>query len=248
MPRNYIRKTTTKYSQKDLENAIAEVKSGAKSLLQAAKDVVPKSTIYDHVSGKNWKQIGKGNFSDHFGSGRPKIDDTVEKYLVQGVIYLGKIGWPLQAKDIATAMKIYLDSGNQVMRFAHNTPGKDWVYDFMKRLKNELSMCMSKLVTIARAKGLKKETLEAFFKMLTEFFSEIRISLADDASRIYNLDKTRLNLEPTKRKFLYHILQGLCCQKEKEYTLSWFVETQMESIYHLMWFSRQKEDKSFLHG
>ena len=60
-------------------------------------------------------------------------------------------------------MKIYLDSGNQVMRFAHNTPGKDWVYDFMKRHKNELSMRTSELVTVARAKGLKKETLEAFF-------------------------------------------------------------------------------------
>ena len=60
-------------------------------------------------------------------------------------------------------MKIYLDSGNHVTRFAHNTPGKDWVYDFMKRHKNELSMRTSELVTVARAKGLKKETLEAFF-------------------------------------------------------------------------------------
>ena len=79
-----------------MENAIAEVKSGAKNLLQAAKDNgVPKSTIYDHVSGKNWKQIGKGR-TEHFGSGRPKeIDDIIKKYLVQGVIYLGKIGWPL---------------------------------------------------------------------------------------------------------------------------------------------------------
>ena len=126
MPRNYIRKTTTKYSQKDLENAIAEVKSAAKNLLQTAKDNgVPKSTIYDHVSGKNWKQVGKGR-THRFGSGRPEeIDDTIEKYLVHGVIYLGKIGWPLQAKDIATVMKIYLDSGNQVTHFAHNTPGKN---------------------------------------------------------------------------------------------------------------------------
>ena len=39
--------------------------------------------------------------------------------------------------------------------------------------------------------------------MLTEFFSEIGISLTDDASHIYNLDETGLNLEPTKQKFLY---------------------------------------------
>ena len=39
--------------------------------------------------------------------------------------------------------------------------------------------------------------------MLTEFFSEIGISLTDDASRIYNLYETGLNLEPTKQKFLY---------------------------------------------
>ena len=39
--------------------------------------------------------------------------------------------------------------------------------------------------------------------MLTEFFCEIGISLTDDASRIYNLDETGLNLEPTKRKILY---------------------------------------------
>jgi len=97
---------------------------------------------------------------------------------------------------------MYLDSGNEVTRFNDNRSRKDWVFDFMKRHKDELSMRTSELFAVAQARGLK-DVLKAFFTMVTNFFNDNEISLTNDATHIYNLDETGLTLEPIKKKFLH---------------------------------------------
>ncbi|KAK9886620.1 hypothetical protein WA026_017543 [Henosepilachna vigintioctopunctata] len=50
MPRNYKRKTVTKYSLEDLKKAIDDVKTNKLSIGKAAEIYnVPKTTIFDHL-------------------------------------------------------------------------------------------------------------------------------------------------------------------------------------------------------
>ena len=63
MVRTYKRKTTTKYSEKDLVAAVKAVKEdGVKLLVAARKFNVPRSTLFDHVKDLHPK-IGAGTLT-----------------------------------------------------------------------------------------------------------------------------------------------------------------------------------------
>lgn len=60
MPRNYKRKTETKYQLEDLQKAIEDMKSKKLSLGKAATVYsVSKTTIFDHLSYKTTKMRKK---------------------------------------------------------------------------------------------------------------------------------------------------------------------------------------------
>ena len=120
--------------------------------------------MQDHISkvweGKNQK-IGR---ESHIGAGRPKeIDEKIEKYLVEGLQYLGSIGWPVEVTKVPLIIKYFLDNLGENRRFKDNLPGKEWTRGLLKRNKKEISKRKPEYVTSARVKGLTHNVLTAFF-------------------------------------------------------------------------------------
>ncbi|CAG9565134.1 unnamed protein product [Danaus chrysippus] len=75
MPRNYKRKTETKYSLEDLKRAIVDVQTKKLSIGRAANNYsIPKTTIYDYLKKAPIKLPRTGR--------RPLFTDQQEKELV----------------------------------------------------------------------------------------------------------------------------------------------------------------------
>jgi len=84
---------------------------------------IPQSTLQDHLSNAWEKKIQKIGRKDHNGAGRPReIDEDSEDYLVEGLQYLGSMGWPVEPSKVPLIIKFFLDNLGVQRRFANNLP------------------------------------------------------------------------------------------------------------------------------
>jgi len=203
MPSNYVRKTVTKYSKVDIAKAVEAVRNDSLSIEQASKKFnIPRTTLQDHVSRVWENKCQKLGRSDHVGAGRPKeIDDESERYLVEGLQYLGSLGWPVEAFAVPFIVKNFLDNMGVQRRFKNNLPGREWTRNFLKRNKEEIRKRKPEYVTVARAKGLTTNVLSAFFSMVKEFLDDFGSNFT--GRHFYNLDETGLSLDPKRKDCLF---------------------------------------------
>lgn len=114
----------SKYTQEQLENALAAIRSGTHTQHTAARVFgVPKSTLNDRIHLGASSQVG-----------RPReLSDDEEQLLVSRILLLGDWGFPVDRKDVTHIIKALLDSQGKTTRFKDNKPGEDFISGFLKR-------------------------------------------------------------------------------------------------------------------
>ena len=94
---------------------------------------------------------------------------------MEGLQYLGSIGWPVEVTNVPLIIKSFLDNLGENRRFKDNLSGKEWTRGFLKRNKKEISKRKPEYVTSAQVKGLTHNVQTAFFTML-HFIKELDTS------------------------------------------------------------------------
>lgn len=87
-------------------------------------------------------------------AGRPQaVCAEMEACLVEHLLLCAEYGMPLEMSDISYMVKVTLDSkGLKITRFKDNMPGRDWVYGFLSRNKD--------VVTLRSCQNIKRSRAE----------------------------------------------------------------------------------------
>lgn len=133
------------------------------------------------------------------GAGRGTVlSEQEERYIVDALIYIAKCGYPMDRKDLQYMIKSYVQSVGRETPFKDYVPGQDFLVNFEKRWKEDLSRRKPELLTKARAEGLSNFVVDEFFKLYQNVLDENNLN--DHPERIFNLDETGLGTDPTKGK------------------------------------------------
>ena len=97
----------SKYVDEDLQLAISAVENKEMKLSEAAKHfAVPKTTLYDRLSGKSKPQLGRPT----------ELTAEEEDIIVDRLLLMGDWGFPLTRKDLWILIKEYLDIEGRTSR------------------------------------------------------------------------------------------------------------------------------------
>lgn len=189
MPTTYVRKGTSKrgeWSEDSLQNAVNAVEKNEMGVNAAAKAFgIPQSTLKRRLKSHNFS---KGSM------GKPSLLGTEnEKKVVTHITKLQSRGFT-PSRDSVRSMAYYLAES---LKLKHNfnhelmKAGYDWLSSFLTR-NPELSIRQSEGVSIARAKGLNKKTVDNYFQLLGKVITEN--NLFDKPGHVFNMDETGLQL------------------------------------------------------
>ena len=114
----------------------------------------------DHIN-----YLKKNNVQKSIGEGKHRLlPYEVEEYLVQGIILAGELGWPFRRQQIREVVGIYCQKMKIPNRFEPDgLPGKDWMDGFIRRNCDKIAPRVAEVLTKARASGLTREILNAFY-------------------------------------------------------------------------------------
>ncbi len=177
----------SKYTENQLQQALAEVKNGMK-LRQASKMFgVPSSTLHDKLKGKSVNKLQHSGLSSCLG-----VDK--ENELVLWLMDCSKKGFPITKKLLEDAVQKPAIKLNIKTQFKNNKPGRKWFEKFMPRHKN---------LSIKRAEYINKARGSVTEANIRKWFEEVVILLGSDATalanpkQVYNMDETGFFLAPT---------------------------------------------------
>ena len=172
MVRNYIRKSTTKYSQETLEKCLSCVRKGKMSMKKASRHFnVPYGTIRNKINNFHPKTSG-GQTALH-------ILNLLDLLMDWKVLFNGFSVWCL--------VKAYLDKKcDTVSCFKENMPGNDWLHGFVKR--HNLTKRITD-VKAARAE-VNHEVINNYFDNLEEWIKDV------PPENIFNYVETNITDNP----------------------------------------------------
>lgn len=192
MPRNYQRKTETKYKLEDLERAIRDVKNKKLSLGKAAATYsVPKSTIYDHLKKEVIKEPKTGR--------KAIFSEDQEKELEGHIIKCSKLFYGLTIEMIRKIAYKFAEVNNLKHNFNKTSQmaGKDWFYGFKKRHHN-ISLRKPESTSINRITAFNETEVKMFFDNLEALQAKHHF----DPYHIYNVDETGISNVQKNSKIL----------------------------------------------
>ena len=97
----------SKYDDKNLQLAISAVEKKEMKLAEAAKHFgVPKTTLYDRLSGKSKPQLGRPT----------ELTAEEEEIIVDRLLLMGDWGLPLTNRDLRVLIKEYLNIEGRTSR------------------------------------------------------------------------------------------------------------------------------------
>ncbi|KAB0804870.1 hypothetical protein PPYR_01840 [Photinus pyralis] len=174
------------YREETLKNALADIKSGKKTIRQAAECYkIPKSTLHDKIKKKKTKKHG----------GQTKLSSEEEKMIADGIIKFCEWGFPMTRGDIRLLVKGYLyGQGKKIKIFKDNFPGPEWFYKFLQR---------QNILTERFAQNIKRYRANISKEIITEYFQNLEESLDGvEPTHIVNYDETNLTHDPGRQKVL----------------------------------------------
>ncbi|OWF49330.1 Ligand-dependent nuclear receptor corepressor-like protein [Mizuhopecten yessoensis] len=128
MPKQYLAKKKGKYVQhkyEHMEEAVRAVKDGEMSVRLAAERYgLPKSTLYDRVSGRFNLETKPGR--------KPVLDITTENQIINSVTENAEKGFGLSRQQLLTRAGILCKRAN-ISGFCNVTPSKHWWYGLKRR-------------------------------------------------------------------------------------------------------------------
>ena len=172
-----------------LMNAMTAVEQGV-SLRRAAEMYrVPKSTLYDHVSGK--VAFGARSGPD------PYLSIEEEEELFSFLIQVAKIGYPHTKKQVLALVQRMLAS-----KGIASTVSNGWWERFCARHPG-ITLRSAVPLSLARAAATDPEMLTRYYDTLEECLRDNGIF--DDPNAIYNCDETGLPLNPAALRVVQEV-------------------------------------------
>ena len=177
------------WTEARMERAIQSITLNGISVRRAAADYnIPKSTIYDRLSGK----VIPGAVC-----GAPRyLTDKGEEELESFLIGCAQIGFGKTRSDVILLVQKLLQS-----RGMQKDVSSGWWESFLRRHPNvtlRTPVCLSK----ARAMATNQEVIDQYFDILEDALEEN--DLLDKPCQIYNLDETGIPLDPKPLKVVTH--------------------------------------------
>lgn len=185
MPGKSSPKKRRQYAPEQMALAIEAVRENKMSKKQASKIFgVPRTTLLDKLSGR----VPEGPVSP---GTRPTLTEAEEKTLVNYILLMADVGYPLTRKELLLEVKKILDLDGRKTAFRDNLPGKDWYKRFRQR-NPELTMRTPQSLGHERAM-INKDMVEMWFSTLFKFLdSEVPDykMLINNPRRIFNADES----------------------------------------------------------
>lgn len=149
MPRKYVRKSESKYSQGDLKEAIDCLKKKSMTVVEASKRYnIPTSTLYSRISGSR----GNNPRGRH-----PILTKDEEAFLVHSVKVFQSWQQPISPSTVRELARGYmLELGKKIPT---STSLRDWFSSFMNRWSNELKVMKTMKLEKVRSKGCTKKVV-----------------------------------------------------------------------------------------
>ncbi len=152
MPRKYVRKTESKYSNDDMNNALSDVKKKKLSPIDAARAYnIPITTLCSRISG-------------HRGSNSPgrssilSIDE--EEFLVYVIELFQEWQQPLTRKCVIDMARTYMiELGKNV---SSDSRLIEWFRSFMTRWRDRLKITFSMKLERIRSQSCTKEVISKY--------------------------------------------------------------------------------------
>lgn len=151
------------YSEQNLKDALRDIKENGIKVREASrKYMVPKTTIFDRISGRKPEYLKKPG-------PRPILTTEGEKRIKDWVISLAKCGFPINKNMLLeTVSKIAKESKEDL--FKNGTPGQTWYLGFLRR-NPEISLREAESINKARA-VVSENTIRKWFSELQQFLNE----------------------------------------------------------------------------
>lgn len=191
MPREYKSKSLKPYKKHDsivLQQAVMDVKNNVFTLRRAAEHYgINYSVIYRHLK--------KGDAIKSHG-GQTCLSNGEERILIDRLKICAEWGYPIDVLNLRVIIKEFLDrKGKHVTKFKSNLPGKEFIYSFLKRHKNELSHRMCQNIKRNRA-AVSREVINDYFDCLEKELQGL------PPQNIVNFDETNLCDDPGRKKII----------------------------------------------
>lgn len=189
MPNQYLRKVDSgrgAWSEEDLKNAMAEVRSGGMTVYRASFIYhIPRKTLERRLKQNNYTKGPMGP-SSTFGADN-------EKRLSKHIKDMQSRGFPLTIDDLRRISFKFAEQLGIKHRFNMKSEkaGYDWVQMFLKR-NSDISLRKSEGVSYARSQGMNRAEVTAYFEMLERVLSDNGI--INKPGHIYNMDESGLQL------------------------------------------------------
>lgn len=155
---------------------------GAQSQVARAYPSVPLMTLRERYGKRNSEPSRKGP--------PPRLDDKVEKYLVDWILYVHQAGFPVTNARLTIEVKsLAFVAGGAAAR--DSVGGKTWRKAFMLR-HPELKRMNSSLIERCRKMGTTKESIKRYFQLADIGMTGVK------ACNVWFADETCIDMHPRK--------------------------------------------------
>lgn len=111
---------------------------------------------------------------------------------------LADYGWGVGPEDLQQIVASFVDIIHRKTPFKNGIPGKDWVADFCRRWKDDLSLRKPEYLAAARAKAVTEETHWKFMSTVDTVLN--RLGIKNKSENQWNCDEVGMNLDPKVKK------------------------------------------------
>ena len=168
------------WSDEAMTKAYEEVLSGETIRVASEKYAVPKSTLYDRVSGRVTLNARSG--PDRY------LSDEEEERLAKWLIRCASIGYAKSKKDVLAIVTAMMTK----KRGIEVNVSKEWWESFRRR-HPQLTIRCAETLAYTRAVAANEETLNQYFDLLEATLTDNQ--LLDKPSQIFNCDESGFPLD-----------------------------------------------------
>lgn len=182
-----------RYSEDQMESALAAVSRGESVASAAKSNGVPRSTLISRVKGnvQRFRQMGPESV----------LTKEEEKNIVRWIFTMAKAGFPIGKESLLTSVQHLIKELKRKNPFKDDRPGRKWYYSFLKR-NPEVSTRTAQNLTLSRA-SVTKEHLDHWFLEISTYLKEHKFDeVLNDPKRIFNGDESAFFLNPKGSKVL----------------------------------------------
>ncbi|XP_044012267.1 MFS-type transporter clz9-like [Aphidius gifuensis] len=195
-------KPVNKYTEDDLQEALAKLKDGQSLGSVARQYKIPKSTLSSKHRGLSKQTIQRRGPQCVLG-------DENEKQLVNWILQMSEHGFPITKSQLINSVQLLFKVSKKSSPFINNRPGRHWMTSFFNR-HSEICKKMSENLLYTRA-NLTGTILREWFEKI-KYLLEKKNLINIDSSRIYTCDEFAFSLRPREDKIIVRR------QKEKNYS------------------------------